>query len=108
VVGSAARRSPACARHGDAGSPFRLVLTDSTMPDMDGFQWWSESGNPRFETVAYHGDFRGASVAMRPVPQLSIAAYLTKPVRGVELKAVIRATVGRASDDIQALIADPP
>jgi CheY-like chemotaxis protein len=34
---------------------------------------------------------------------LGIAAYLTKPVRGVELKAAIRATLGRAPDDVQAI-----
>jgi CheY-like chemotaxis protein len=31
-----------------------------------------------------------------------MAAYLTKPVRGVELKAAIRTTLARAPDDIQA------
>ena len=95
-----ARLREAC----DAGSPFRVVLTDSTMPDMDGFQLVErirESAD--FGTVAVimatSAGQRGDAARCR---SLGIAAYLTKPVRGVELKAVIRATVGRAPGDIQA------
>jgi len=81
-----------------------MVLTDSTMPDMDGFQLVErirESAD--FGTVAVimatSAGQRGDAARCR---SLGIAAYLTKPVRGVELKAVIRATVGRGPDDTQA------
>jgi CheY-like chemotaxis protein len=80
------------------------VLTDSTMPDMDGFQLVErirESAD--FATVAIimatsEGQ-RGDAARCR---SLGVAAYLTKPVRGVELKAALCATLGRAPDDIQA------
>jgi CheY-like chemotaxis protein len=81
-----------------------VVLTDSTMPDMDGFQL--------VERIRESADFGKVAVIMATSAgqrgdaarcrSLGIAAYLTKPVRGVELKAAIRATLGRASDDVQA------
>jgi CheY-like chemotaxis protein len=104
VVASAAealiRLREAC----DAGKPFRLVLTDSTMPDMDGFQLVEqirESAN--FGKVAVimatSAGQRGDAARCR---SLGMGAYLTKPVRQVELKAAICATLGRAPDDLQA------
>jgi CheY-like chemotaxis protein len=104
VVGSAAAALTRLREACDAGSPFRLVLTDFTMPDMDGFQLVErirESAD--FGTVAVimatSAGQRGDAARRR---SLGIAAYLTKPVRGVELKAAIRATLGRAPDDIHA------
>jgi CheY-like chemotaxis protein len=104
VVGSAAaaltRLRGAC----DAGSPFRVVLTDCTMPEMDSFQL--------AERIRESADFGQVAVIMA-IPagnrgdaarcrSLDMAAYLTKPVRRVELKAVIRAALGHTPDDIQA------
>ena len=105
AVGSAAaaltRLRDAC----DAGKPFRVVLTDSTMPDMDGFQLAErirESAD--FGTVAVimatSAGQRGDAARCR---SSGIAAYLTKPVRRVELKAALHATLGRGPDCIQAL-----
>jgi signal transduction histidine kinase/CheY-like chemotaxis protein/ligand-binding sensor domain-containing protein len=104
VVGSAAAVLTRLRDAYDAGSPFRVVLTDSTMPDMDGFQL--------VERIRESADFGKVAVIMATSAgqrgdaarcrSLGIAAYLTKPVRGVELKAAIRATLGRASDDVQA------
>jgi CheY-like chemotaxis protein len=104
VVGSAAaaltRLRDAC----HAGSPFRVVLTDSTMPDMDGFQL--------VERIRESADFGRVAVILATSAgqrgdaarcrSSGIAASLTKPVRGVELKAAIRAALGRAPDDMQA------
>jgi signal transduction histidine kinase/CheY-like chemotaxis protein/ligand-binding sensor domain-containing protein len=87
----------------DAGKPFQMVLTDSTMPDMDGFQLVErirESAD--FGTVAVimatSAGQRGDAARCR---RLGMGAYLTKPVRQVELKAAIHATLGRAPDDLQ-------
>jgi len=105
LVGSAAaaiaRLRDAC--HG--GKPFRLVLTDCAMPDMDGFQL--------VERIRESADFGRVPVVMAASAgqrgdaarcrRLGIAAYLRKPVRRVELKAVIRAALGRGPDDLQAL-----
>jgi signal transduction histidine kinase/CheY-like chemotaxis protein/ligand-binding sensor domain-containing protein len=104
AVGNAAAALTRLREACDAGSPFRLVLTDSTMPDMDGFQLVErirESADFGTVTVimATSAGQRGDAARCR---SLGIAAYLTKPVRGVELKAAIGATLGRALDDAQA------
>jgi signal transduction histidine kinase/CheY-like chemotaxis protein/ligand-binding sensor domain-containing protein len=104
VVGSAAaaltRLQDAC----HAGEPFRVVLTDSTMPEMDGFQL--------VERIRESADFGAVAVIMATSAgqrgdaarsrSLGMEAYLTKPVRRVELEAAIRAALGRAGDNIQA------
>jgi signal transduction histidine kinase/CheY-like chemotaxis protein/ligand-binding sensor domain-containing protein len=88
----------------DAGTPFRVLLTDSTMPDLDGFQL--------VERIRESADFGKVAVIMATSAgqrgdaarcrSLGMGAYLTKPVRQVELKAAICATLGRAPDDLQA------
>jgi CheY-like chemotaxis protein len=104
AVGSAAaaltRLQDAC----HAGEPFRVVLTDSAMPEMDGFQL--------VERIRESADFGAVAVIMATSAgqrgdaarsrSLGMEAYLTKPVRRVELEAAIRAALGRAGDVIQA------
>jgi CheY-like chemotaxis protein len=74
-----------------------MVLTDCAMPDMDGFQLVERiRGSADFGRVpvimATSAGQRGDAARCR---SLGIAAHLTKPVRRVELKAVIRAALGR-------------
>jgi signal transduction histidine kinase/CheY-like chemotaxis protein len=104
MVGSGAealtRLRDAC----DAGKPFRLVLTDSTMPEIDGFQLVERiRGSADFGAVAVimatSAGQRGDAARCR---SLGISAYLTKPVRRVELEAAIRAALSHAADDLQA------
>jgi len=109
VVGSGAAALTRLRDASDAGKPFRVVLTDSTMPDMDGFQLVErirESAD--FGTVAVilatSAGQRGDAARCR---SLGMAAYLTKPVRRVELEAAIRAALGHAPDDIQARALPP-
>jgi len=104
VAGSAAAALARLRDAYEAGSPFRMVLTDSAMPDMDGFQLVerireSADFGRVAVIVATSAGQRGDAARCR---SLGIAAYLTKPVRGVELKAAIRAALARASNDIQA------
>ncbi len=75
----------------EQGHPFRLVLTDVNMPDMDGFDL----------ARAIVGEARaaGAGILMlssagqrgdaRLCRELGVAGYLTKPVRQSELKSAI-------------------
>jgi CheY-like chemotaxis protein len=75
------------------------------MPEMDGLQLVEQiRESADFGTVAVimatSAGQRGDAARCR---SLGMAAYLTKPVRRVELEAAIRAALGRASGDIRAL-----
>jgi len=76
--------------------PFRLILLDSNMPEVDGFGV--------AEAVAQHPELAGATIMMLTSSgeygdqarcrELGIAAYLTKPVYAADLQTAI----GRALD----------
>jgi two-component system, sensor histidine kinase and response regulator len=79
-----------------AGEPFRLVLLDAQMPEMDGFSLAEAiKGNP---------DLAGATIMMLSSSgqpgdaarcrDLGVAAYLTKPVKQSELRAAILNSLG--------------
>jgi CheY-like chemotaxis protein len=73
------------------GRPVPLVLTDSHMPDADGFALAAEI--KRVPTLAdavvlmlTSGDYQGD---LQRCKEIGVAAYLTKPVRQAELQAAI-------------------
>ena len=73
------------------GRPVPLVLTDSHMPDADGFALAAEI--KRVPTLAdavvlmlTSGDYQGD---MQRCKEIGVAAYLTKPVRQAELQTAI-------------------
>jgi two-component system, sensor histidine kinase and response regulator len=75
----------------ERGEPFSLVLTDSHMPEMDGFDLAARIKNSPHLTEAVvmmltSGEQSGDIKRCR---ELGIAAYLTKPVRRAELRAAI-------------------
>ncbi len=79
-----------------AGEPFSILLTDSNMPEMDGFAL--------VEQVKLDPDLAGATVLMLTSSgpysdtarcrELAVAAYLTKPVGRSELRAAITRGLG--------------
>ncbi len=79
-----------------ATQPFRLVLTDAHMPEMDGFGL--------AEAIQRDPDLAGATIMLLTsggqrgdaarCRELGVAAYLTKPVGQSELQAAIRTVLG--------------
>jgi signal transduction histidine kinase/DNA-binding response OmpR family regulator len=85
----------------DAGQPYRLVVTDLNMPDMDGFALVEQMRSTAelsavtvmMLTSASH---RGDVARCR---ELGILAYLFKPVRKRELLAAVLTALGRPQND---------
>ena len=82
----------------ERGQPFRLVVTDVHMPDMDGFEL--------VESIRRTPDLSGAIILMLTsgdhlgdidrCRKLGVASFLTKPVRTTDLRAALaRALAGR-------------
>ncbi|HEV2176196.1 MAG TPA: response regulator [Terriglobia bacterium] len=79
------------------GRPFPLVLTDSQMPDMDGFML--------AERIRRNPDLAGATIMMLSSSgqrgdaarcrEVGVAAYLTKPIRQAELQEAILKVLSR-------------
>jgi two-component system sensor histidine kinase/response regulator len=74
-----------------AGRPFSLVLMDSQLPDIDGFDLAAEiHKEPRLATATImlltSAGFRGDAARCRKV---GVAAYLTKPIGRSELHAAL-------------------
>ncbi|MBU6428481.1 MAG: response regulator [Cyanobacteria bacterium REEB65] len=85
-----------------AGSPtpFGVVVVDSRMPDMDGFEVVSElrgtDGGEQVPTVMLTSDNRGSD--LKQVRESGVDAYLVKPVRRQDLRrALSRALAQEAS-----------
>ena len=82
-----------------AGDPYRLVVTDMNMPEMDGFMLVEQMRtNPELSAVTVmmlsSGSHRGDAERCR---QLGILSYLFKPVRKRELLAAILAALGQSA-----------
>jgi two-component system, sensor histidine kinase and response regulator len=86
------------------GSPFPLVLTDASMPEMDGFAL--------VERIRQNRRFAGATIMMLTSAgqrgdaarcrQLGVAAYLTKPVGQSELFDALVQVLGRGALEAQS------
>ncbi len=91
----------------EAHKPFPLVLTDASMPEMDGFQLAEEiRKNPELSGATVmmltSGGQRGDAARCR---ELGLAGYLTKPVgQGELLDAVLRVAGSKGSTEKPALV----
>ena len=80
----------------DAGAPYRLVLTDMHMPDMDGFTLIERiRQDPKLSTATImmltSAGHRGDAERCKT---LGVAAYLLKPVRQSELREAVERVLG--------------
>ncbi len=79
-----------------AGTPFQLLLLDANMPEMDGFTV--------AEAISHRAELTGVTVMMLTSSgqygdqsrcrELGVAAYLTKPIRALELRDAIGRALG--------------
>jgi PAS domain S-box-containing protein len=76
----------------DSGRPFRLMLLDSQMPEVEGFDFAEQiKRNPRFaDTVMIMLTSAAQRGDAARCQELGIAAYLTKPIGQAELLESIR------------------
>jgi PAS domain S-box-containing protein len=92
--GAAALAELSAAREG--GKPYRLILTDMNMPDMDGFAMIEEiRRKPELATATImmltSAGHRGDAARCE---ELGVAAYLLKPVRQSELREAVARVLG--------------
>jgi len=86
----------------ERGQPFRLVLTDVHMPEIDGFELVERilaapSLTKAFILMLTSGDHMGDFARCR---NLGISAFLTKPIRRAELRvAIVNAMAGQDRGD---------
>lgn len=86
--------------------PFELILMDAHMPEMDGFALAEQiKKNPNLAPAMIMmlttGGSRGDAIRCR---QLSISAYLTKPVKRYELLDTIKLAKSAASQDKKEML----
>ena len=112
AAGAAEAMQLLCEKHRQ-GEPYRLVLTDVHMPEIDGFAF-AEQIKQHAElgsTVVMMLTSGDRSDAMARCEHLGIAAYLLKPIKQSELLDAIELALGIASpskDALQALAGQQP
>ncbi|MGH9444610.1 MAG: response regulator, partial [Terriglobia bacterium] len=91
-----------------SGEPFRLVLTDAQMPDMDGFSFADRvKRDPKLRSAivmmltssGQHGDAARCREA-------GVAAYLSKPLRQAELLKAVLLAAGRPPAEASVILRD--
>jgi PAS domain S-box-containing protein len=97
-------------RAADAGTPYRLVLLDAMMPEMDGFTLAGRirrdprlAGTPLIMLAS--GAYPGEPTRAR---ELGIAIYLMKPVKQSELLEAIQASLHAVASEARRVAARPP
>ncbi len=96
AVASGAEAIKALLAAAAAGTPFQLLLLDANMPEMDGFTV--------AEAISRRAELTGVTVMMLTSSgqygdqsrcrELGVAAYLTKPIRALELRDAIGRALG--------------
>lgn len=93
----------------EAGNPFKVVLLDCHMPEMDGFEV--------AEHIKNNSSFTGITVMMLTsdnrdgytlkVKELGITKYMFKPIRRSDLCDAITSAIGGAKADVERLVVTP-
>jgi CheY-like chemotaxis protein len=94
----------------ERGDPFKLVLLDANMPDMDGFavaERLTADGGSKAPTIMMLTSSGETHNALR-CREFGISSYLVKPVRQAALCEAILATLGRTTKvSVAVTIAQP-
>ena len=98
----------AVARAKTAGHPFNLIMLDSKIPGIDGFETalkikdLFDAMNQTVLMLTSDQSSRDISRAR----EIGVSAYLVKPIKRHELKEAIQTTMGKASVPVEATTAD--
>jgi PAS domain S-box-containing protein len=98
LVGNGHQALAELERAAELQSPFRLVILDGQMPEMDGFEVASliQRNSRLAATAVIMLTSMGIRSEVQPARHLDIRAYLTKPVRRVDLLQTIYRALGLA------------